>query len=198
MYKEINDSEVLYMINDSDDYVEIMLEKYKPFVINICHKYQKLGEKVGYEFDDLMQIANISIIKAIEYYKENRKTLFYTFVTRCIENNIKTSLRKELTNRQKALNCSISLDEIIPNTNDASLLDFIKDESVIDPIDYLIIEEQENEYIKLLNSLPFEVAVVYEMKIKGFTTQEISELMNMDKSTIYSSYKYAKNKICLN
>ena len=198
MYKQINDSEVLYMINESDDYLELILEKYKPFAINICRKYQKLGEKVGYEFDDLMQIANISIMKAIEYFKDNRKTLFYTFVIRCIENNIKTSLRRELTNHQRALNSSISLDEVLPNTNDATLLDFIRDERVIEPSDYLVIEEKELQYLEFINSLPFEVAVVYEMKNEGFTTEEIADLMNMDKPTIYRLFKYARNKMCLN
>ena len=198
MYKEINDSEVLYMINDSDDYLEIMIDKYKPVMVNICSKYQKIGEKVGYEFDDLMQIANIALIKAIKYYKENKNTLFYTFLTHCIENNLKSTIRGELTNRQKALNSSVSLDEILPNTNDNTLLDFIKDDKAIEPIEYLINKEQETEYIKFINSLPFEVAVAYEMKIQGFTNNEIAALMNMDKTTVYKSIKYARNKICLN
>lgn len=56
MYKEINDSEVLYMINDSDDSLELMLERYKPIINKICYKYEKIGKKVGYELEDLVQI----------------------------------------------------------------------------------------------------------------------------------------------
>ena len=59
MYKEFNDNEILYMINDSDDYLELMLEKYKPLINKLCKKYSKVGEIVGLEYNDLIQIANI-------------------------------------------------------------------------------------------------------------------------------------------
>ncbi len=197
MYKEFNDNEILYMINESDDYIEILLKKYKPFINKICKKYLKFALKVGLEFDDLVQIANISIINSIKYYKDNLKTSFYTYIAKCIENNLKTELRKESTFKRITLNSSLSIDEIIPGT-DRTLLDVIKDDKVIDPFDYLIIKEKEIEYIKFINSLPFEVAVVYEMKTNGFTTGEISNFLDMDKTTIAKSIQYARNRLCLN
>ena len=68
MYKELNDNEIIYMIKESEDNLEILLEKYKPIIINICKKYLKLGINVGLELDDLIQIANISLINSISYY----------------------------------------------------------------------------------------------------------------------------------
>ena len=197
MYRDVNDSEVLYMINESDDYVEIMLEKYKPILAKICKKYLKVGKSVGLEFDDLMQIANISLINSIKYYKENMRTSFYTYITRCCENNLRSEIRKELTYKKKTLNSSMSLDEKIPG-KDITLLDVIKDEQIVDPSDYLIIEEKEIEYIKFVNSLPFEVAVVFEMKNNGFTTSEISKFLDIDKTEVNKMAQYAKNRLCLN
>ena len=91
----------------------------------------------------------------------------------------------------------MSLDEILPGT-DITLLDIIKDEQVIDPSEYLIIEEKEIEYIKFINSLPFEIAVVFEMKNNGFTTKEISKFLDIDKKKVFKYFQYAKNRLCLN
>lgn len=197
MYKEINDSELLYMINESDDYLEIMLDKYKSVMTSICKKYYQLAKKIGYELDDLMQIASISLIKAIKHYQNNQNTLFYTYLVKCIENNIKTSLQKEFTNHQKTLNNSISIDETIPGTS-LTLLDVIENHQALNPENSLIIDEIKNSYIKLINSLPFEMAVVYEMKKNGFNNESISKLMNLDNKTINNFFRYAKTKMRLN
>ena len=197
MYKSFNDNEILYMINESDDYIELVLEKYKPVITKICKKYLKIGEKIGLELDDLMQISNMTIVNCIKYYKDNLNTSFYTYIIKCVENNLRTELRKESTFKRIALNTSSSLDEIIKGT-DITLLDLIKDDRVIDPINYLIIEEKEIEYIKFVNSLPFEVAVVFEMKNNGFTNYEISKFMNINNTEIGKYMQFARHKLCLN
>lgn len=197
MYRELNDNEILYMINDSDNYLEILLEKYKPLISKICKKYLKLGKRVGLEYDDLMQIANISLIKCIKNYKDSLNTSFYTYIIKCITNSLKTELRKELTLKRKILNNSLSIDEIIQGT-DITLLDITKNEKVIDPFDCLVIEEKEEKYIRFINSLPFEVAVIYEMKNNGFTTIEISNFLDIDKEKVTKSIQYARNRLCLN
>lgn len=197
MYKEFNDNEILYMINDSDDYLELMLEKYKPLINKLCKKYSKVGEIVGLEYNDLIQIANICLIEAIKHYNENKNASFYTYTIKCVENKLKTELRKETTNKKIALNSSLSIDEIIPGT-DKTLLDVLKNDRVIDPFDYLVIKEKEIAYINFINSLPFEIAVAYEMKVNGFTLNEISIFLDKDVSIIKNSIQYAKNRICLN
>ena len=199
MYKELNDNEIIYMVKEDEDNLNILYEKYKPIIISICRKYQNIGTKIGLEFDDLMQIASISLVNSIKYYKDNCSTSFFTYVIKCIENNIKTEIRKEFTYRKKTLNDAISFDEIVTGT-DLTLYDIIKDEKVKDPIEYLILEEQEINYVKFLNSLPLEIAVVYEMKNGGCTNSEISKFLNLDNNTIskYFTYAKSKNRLCLN
>ena len=197
MYRQLNDSEILYMINESDDYLEILIKKYRPIILKICSKYLKIANKCGYELDDLIQIANISLIDSIKHYKDSKNILFYTYVIKSIENNIKTELKKELTNHKKMLNISLSLDQIILGSEN-NLYDFIEDKKVIDPINYVIIKEKEIEYIKFINKLPFEVAIVFEMKNDGFTTNEISKFLNIDNLTISKYIRYARSRLCLN
>ena len=197
MYNELNDNEIIYMVRENEDNVEILMEKYKPLVAKICNKYLKIGKSVGMEFDDLMQIGNIAIIDAIKYYKENQKTLFFTYVSKCVENNIKSELRKEMTYRKSVLNSAISLYDKIPGT-DKTLFDAIKDEEACEPIEYLITEEKEIAYVQFLNSLPLEVAITFEMKLGGFTNTEISKFLHLDKNTVSKYASYAKNRLCLN
>jgi len=73
MYKEINDNEVIYMIKEDNDYYSLLIEKYRPLIINICRKYEKLGKEAGYELDDLIQLSNIAVVDAINGYKEKIK-----------------------------------------------------------------------------------------------------------------------------
>ena len=78
-----------------------------------------------------------------------------------------------------------------------SLLDFSKS-ITMEEVMLLLIKEMEIEYIKYINSLPFEVAVVFEMKNCGFTLNEISNFLDIDKNTISKFMKFAKNRLCLN
>lgn len=197
MYKELDDREILYMICESEDYYELMIEKYKPIVIGLSKKYLYLAKNIGYEFEDLIQIGNMAIFEAIKYFQDNKRVLFYTYVVKCIENKIKTEIRSQTTNKKKVLNESTSYDRKIPGTNE-DLINFFEDENTLNPIDEVIKKENEINYINFINSLPFEVAVVYEMRNEGFTTKEIAKFMNIDSKSVLKDIQFAKNRLCLN
>lgn len=200
MYKGINDDELIYMISENEDYYEVLLKKYEPMLIKICKKYVFLGENIGFEFLDLMQVARISLIEAIKHYNNQKSVLFYTYISRCIENGIKTEIRNHQTNKKKILNESISYD--IKVRNGESLIDLIADNNILSPDDYLQERELEANYIKFINSLPFEVAIAFEMKNNGFTRKEIASLLEVTDNEITKFVSFARRKIkkqlCLN
>lgn len=191
MYKELDDYELLYMIMDNDDNYEIMQEKYKPYILNICKEYQKLGKKIGYELEDLMQVANLGLVDAIKSYKDNQNTIFFTYLSTCVKNRLNYEIRKNTSNKKIVLNESISYDEPIKGT-DILILDTIPDKNSINPLDNLLIEERQNDYINFINSLPFEVAVIYELKVNGFSFDEIARFLEIDKKVITKSLEIAK------
>ena len=197
MYRECNDNEIIYMIQENDDNLGILLEKYKPLITKISGHYLKIGKRVGMDFDDLMQIGNMSLITSIKYYNESMNTSFYTYALRCIENNIKTELRKETTQRKIALNNAMSLYQIIPGT-DKTLIDHLKDDKEIDPLDYLITEESQLKYVKFINSFPLEMSIAFEMKLGGFSNEEIAKFLHLDKKTVSQYSNYIKSRLCLN
>ena len=197
MYRELDDNELLFMVEENQNYYEILLNKYKPLIIKISKKYYKLGKKVGYEFEDIIQIGTLGLLESIKSFKENKNILFYTYITCCIENKIKTEIRFQLTDKRKMLNKTISYDEVIEGT-DKPLIDFIEDKNAVDPYEELIEHEIEEKYINFIQSLPLEVAVAFEMRNDGFTYEQIGRFLQMDNQTIIRSINFVKQRICLN
>ncbi len=197
MYKETDDYEILYMINENEDCYEVMLEKYKPLIITICNQKLRKVKDMGYELEDLVQVANIALIDAIKNYndKDNQNTKFYTYLSHCIHNKLNTEIRDNDTNKKKALNTSISY---YTSYNNTILLDVLEDKNAIDPYMYLDIQELKNKYIKILNSLPLEASVVLELKISGLNQKEIETIMNISTNTFTKCLSLIKRKLSVN
>lgn len=193
MYRNIEDNELVYMVREDELNFEIMQEKYKPYILNICNKYKNKAKEFGYELEDLFQIANLGLIDAIKNYNDNQNVLFFTFLTKCINNRIKTEFRNNNTNKKIILNESISYDEKVKGT-DISIIDTIPSKNTVDPLDFLLIEEKQNKYINFLNSLPFEVAVIYELRQNGFSYDEISRFLEIDIKVIVKSLNIVKKR----
>lgn len=194
MYKELDDNEILYMIQENNDYCEFIFDKYKPYIFNICKKYQKYGKQIGYEMEDLIQVANMGLYDAIKSYKAEYNVLFYTYLIHCVENKLKTEIRNNMTNKKILLNHALSYDVALPGTN-ITLIEKIPDRNIISPLDYLIIEQKQIEYINFLNTLPFEMAVAFELKNSGFSYSEIANFLEVEQEEIRKYLIYARNKI---
>ena len=194
MYREIDDYEILYMIQENNDYYELILEKYKPLIITICKQRLSGIKEMGYELEDLMQIANMAVYEAIKTYSEYENAKFYTYVAKCIHNKLNVELRNNSSDKKKALNTAISYDANIPGTN-TPLIDLLEDKTVINPYQYLDIKELKDKYIYYLNSLPFEVAGVYQLRLQGFNQAEIQTLLNINELAYERCLKTIKRRL---
>lgn len=194
MYREIDDYEILYMIQENNDYYELILEKYRPLIITICKQRLSGIKEMGYELEDLMQIANMAVYEAIKTYSEYENAKFYTYVAKCIHNKLNTELRNNSSDKKKALNTAISYDANIPGTN-TPLIDILEDKTVINPYQYLDIKELKDKYIYYLNSLPFEVAGVYQLRLQGFNQSEIQTLLNINELAYERCLKTIKRRL---
>ena len=194
MYREIDDYEILYMIQENTDYYELILEKYKPLIITICKQRLNGIKEMGYELEDLMQIANMAVYEAIKTYSEYENAKFYTYVAKCIHNKLNVELRNNSSDKKKALNTAISYDANIPGTN-TPLIDILEDKTVINPYQYLDIKELKDKYIYYLNSLPFEVAGVYQLRLQGFNQSEIQTLLNINELAYERCLKTIKRRL---
>ena len=197
MYRELDDNELLYLVEEGQEYYDVLIEKYQPLIKKICKKYYLLGKKVGYEYDDLIQIGSLGLFEAIKYYKNEKNVLFYTYINKCIENKIKVEIKKQLTNKRKLLNYTISYDEVYKGS-DNPLIEMLEDKDILSPYDELVLKELEEEYIMFIQSLPLNVAVAYEMKNEGYSLEQISKFLKINIKDITKYIQFAKRRICLN
>ena len=192
MYRELDDNELLYMINDSADNYDYLFLKYKPLIFNICKDYESAGKALGYELEDLMQISSIGLLNAIKTYKERKNVLFYTYMIKCIKNILNNELRNQLTNKKTVLNIAIPYD--IPLSDESkSIIEIVPDKKSPDPLKFLLEEMAENTYINFINSLPIETAITYEMKNQDIKESDIAKFLNTDEQTIRRYLRDARN-----
>lgn len=83
---------------------------YKKLIFLLAHKYKNDFN----EFEDLVQIANIGLIKAFKNYDFNYNNQFSTFMAKCVTNEILMQLRKtnkKLKNNDKLNYIQLNLDK---------------------------------------------------------------------------------------
>lgn len=197
MYKNANDYELIYMINENEESYEILYEKYKPLMKYLCKKYLNTAKKCGYEFEDLFQVASLGFMVAVNTYQINQNTLFFTYVKSCIEKRIYNELRDQNTYKKTCLNEAFSFDVAIPGT-DLNFFDLISDPHSLDFLDYVENEEKSIKYINFKNSLSFETALVLELKLSGFSPLEMSKILDINLNLILRYIKEINRKIRLN
>ena len=174
MYKELNDDELIYMVKESDDVFSILYEKYHPLLNKYAHKYHHIFKKMGYEIEDLIQIGNMVLYKTLNFYSNRSENMYYTYLNKALINAYNALYRQCNTLKYKTLNNYISYDKTVPNSHYSYLEILGKcDKSY----DYTNI-------INFKNSLSFDEASIFELKINGYTTKEISILLNFKEQFI--------------
>ena len=89
--------------------VEDLLDKYKPFLINLSKKYYSLALKYKdkshdsyfIEFEDFYQLACIGLYKSFNNYDVEKDVLFYSYMLLMCEGELKKYIRDSLQLRRK-------------------------------------------------------------------------------------------------
>ena len=180
MYRNFNDYEILYMICEGSDF-DILYKKYRPLIYKTVRNYLGLFKDYGYEIDDLMQIGYMTLYKASKFYNYDN-SLFYTYFLSSLKKALINEMKLNGTNKRKILNSACSYDNLIPNT-DISYIDIIPDK---EKSDY---QEEKMKFITFKNSLTFDNSNIFEMYYNGFSINEISNILIMDKKEIMKHLK---------
>src|SRR5262249_6123466 len=114
---------------------EILLSKYRHIAESKARSYFLAGA----DHDDVVQEGMIGLYKAIRDYRDDRLARFRAFAELCITRQIITAVKTATRQKHVPLNGYVSLHHpIMDSESDASLLDFIADERVVDPAKWLI------------------------------------------------------------
>ncbi|MGI6329474.1 MAG: sigma-70 family RNA polymerase sigma factor [Bacilli bacterium] len=195
-YKDYNDYELLYLIQDNNERAtELLYEKYRFIVELKAKKKVRYAKGKGLDYNDLVQEGMIGLSEAIRDYRDDRNAKFSTFANLCIERQIGSALLRANRKKHQILNESLSLEDSIFD-NDKPLSDYIPDQQEIDPGEYLIDLESGKEIYDKISSLltPLEQQV-FELKVCGFNYQEIGLIINKSYKSVDSALQRIKSKI---
>lgn len=183
-YKELNDNELVYLCcENSEEAYNTIINKYKPIIFSTVKQYMKELNIVGSEINDFYQEGLIGLMTAINTYDETKDTTFYTYATKCIKNNMLSSVRKSFSKKSKILNDSYSLDKMIDDSN-LDFYDVFSDERS-NPLNILF-EEEEGKVLlnKLKDMFSSGEKEIFEYKVLGLSNAEIAEKINKSKKYV--------------
>ncbi len=196
MYNGENDYELLYLISESNEEAkDIFFNKYKPTIEAKASRLYPYIRNKGYEKNDLIQEGMIGLNHAIDDFKEQKNVQFNTFANVCIERQMLTFVRNITRQKHKLLNDSISIDSTVDSVG-RPLGDLIFDSNNSNPEESFInIEEQEEIKKRVRDQLTDKEYEVFELRMQGFSYQEIACLLNTTSKSVDGTISRIKNKI---
>lgn len=183
----LNDYELVSLAQEgNEEAINLIYQKYKPIIIKKS-KYAILSATHhGIEISDIMQEGYIALDEAIKSFSQDQDATFYTFALLCIDRQIFNFLRKTTTGKNRVLNDAVILDD--------ALTSGVKDN--IDIESSLFCKDVENNLIEDAKKVltPFELRV-FDMKMNGYSFEEISDKLDKDLKSIYNTFHRIKIKI---
>lgn len=185
VYRDLNDYEIMYLIEEQDESAkELLFEKYRPIVLKIASYYKSEAKKCGLEMDDLVQEGYLGLYGAIQTFDSSNNVLFYTYALVSVRSKILNVLTIRNAVKHRTLNESVSLSKPISGGDEGSLIDVLEDKSALMP--HLMVEENEIERIihDFILSLEFSHALIFELKMNGFKNSDIVQLLDIQLKTV--------------
>ena len=185
-----NDFEILYTLNDDELYFKHIKNKYMPLIIHYSKKYSRIGLKLGYQYEDLIQEGIIILYTAIKSYNE-ANSLFYTYISRLLRNGYSTLIRINSTNKKRSLNESISIDNKI--YDNLTIKDIIEDKR----IDFYK-KDLDKNIVYERHKLDLIETSILDLKIEGYRDYEIIKLLSINYSIFKSKILKIKDFLLTN
>ena len=111
IYKDTNDAELLFMVNEeSEDAKDILYKKYYYIIEQAMKRYAKIIAKSGTEYKDIYQEAMLGFADALDKYNDNKETQLPTFITLCVKRRLSNLLRASTNVKSKFNKDILSID----------------------------------------------------------------------------------------
>ena len=189
--------------NGDTDARNILIEHNLRLVAHVAKKYTSSGRIASVDFDDIISIGTIGLIKGIDSFNSDKNVRLATYAARCIENEILMYIRSS-----KKYSNDMFLQDPVGHDfdgNEITVMDMVKSDDdpvpdeVSDRIDIMrmiqkieeVLDEREREIIKM------RYAIYGGEEI---TQREIAAMLGISRSYVSRIEKKALKKIsaCLN
>ena len=196
---EDEESFYIKMYEDGDTEARnILIERNLRLVAHVAKKYMSSGRIVSGDFDDILSIGTIGLIKGIDSFNSSKNVRLATYTARCIENEILMYMRST-----KKYSADIFLEDTVGRDfdgNEITVMDTIKTED--DPVPAEVGDRTEIE--KMLEIIPKVLDErerrIIEMRYalnggEEVTQREIAKMFNISRSYVSRIEKKALEKI---
>jgi RNA polymerase sporulation-specific sigma factor len=193
---EYNDYELLYLYNEGNEEAgRILYNKYKLVAELKAKKYGRYANKLGLDFNDLVQEGMIGFSEALKDFKYEKDVKFATFASLCIERQICSAIMAANRNKHKILNESLSLDYVSDDSK-KPIIEYVIEDRENNPLEYIIdLEKEEETYHKIKEHLTDFENQVLQLKLNNFNYREIAEILDKSVKSIDNTLQRIKNKI---
>ncbi len=168
-------------MEEGDPHVkELLVERNLRLVFYIARKYAKNEA----DFDDLMSVGSIGLLKAYEHFDVSKKVKFTTFASQCAKNEIRMYLRRMRKSNE------ISLEDAVKGRGGAA----IRWEDIFGTQSDGIMEEMKwKEYLliisEVIGSLPARdrEMMKYRLGMNGHaekTQKEVADMLGVSQSCV--------------
>ena len=176
------------------DVVQVV-QNYKSYITSVCRKFYIVGGTT----EDLFEEGVIGLLEACQNY--NGESLFEdrfdSFAKLCIKRQIIDAIKKANTQKNKALNESVSFVNFDENGDEHSKLDIFLDRNTSnDPLEMFIDKEVFDERMKICeeNLSKFEREVLRHY-LSGEKQSEIAKNLGKDVKSIDNTIQRIKSKL---
>ncbi|KAF1086396.1 RNA polymerase sigma-28 factor precursor [Sporotomaculum syntrophicum] len=172
---------------------EVLIERNLRLVAHIIKKFENSGD----DFDDLISIGTIGLIKAVNTFNADKSSRLATYASRCIENEILMYMRSKKKKRSE-----MSLYEPIGTDKEGNEIHFMDvlstdAEAVSEMVSRILDKEQ--LWKKLKNLPPQEMNVLvlrFGLRGRGRKTQrEIAKKLGISRSYVSRIEKRAIDRL---
>ncbi len=181
------------MLND-EEAKKILVERNLRLVVYIAKKF----ENTGIEFEDLISIGTIGLMKAINTFNMDKNIKLATYASRCIENEILMQIR-----RNTKIKNEVSIDEPLNKDGDGNELllsdvlgtdNDITSRKIENEVDLSLLKiaiSKLNEREKYIMNLRFGI----DGSEKEKTQKEVADMLGISQSYISRLEKKIMNKM---
>ena len=178
--EEISDDYLVCLyFEKNQDAIDLLFERYTKFIYGIIRDYCKQNE--GYiDFEDVFNDCFLAFLVCIERYDQDKGN-FYFYVRKAVERKIID--RFEEINKNKMI---VSLDSFRYDEGKETYLDFIAEENAF-------FEEKSDLKEELYDCLDDYDKTIVDLKIEGYSYQEIAKILKSTKQSVYRRVSKIKN-----
>ncbi len=184
---DTNDYELVFLAQEgNEDAINLIYQKYKPIIVKKSKNSIVFADHHGIDINDIMQEGFIGLDEAIKSFSQDTDATFYTFAMICIDRQILNYIRKMTGGKDKPLNEAINITDN---------LEKIADEGTNIELSF-IGRDADTKMAKEIREMLTEFErKVFDMRIKGYSFEEIGRILNKDKKSIYNTFQRIRQKI---